>query len=260
MKELLVDLAGHERLRRRREVPHRLLGRAPGEDAHDGAVRSALGELGVWVRLHYVYPYPHVDEVIPLMAEGKRPALPRRAVPAREPAHPEAHEAARQRGEQARAHRGVARGVPGHHDPLHVHRRLSRRDRSASSRSCSRSSRRRSSIASAASPIRRSKARPPTRCPIPCPRRCRKSGARASWPRRQRISARAARAQGRHARCDVLVDEVEGARAIARSRGRCARDRRRRARDGGGKLAAGNVPRVRITGADEHDLDAVAIG
>ena len=32
---------------------------------------SALGDLGVWVRLHYVYPYPHVDDVIPLMAEGK---------------------------------------------------------------------------------------------------------------------------------------------------------------------------------------------
>ncbi len=32
---------------------------------------KALTELGVWVRLHYVYPYPHVDEVIPLMAEGK---------------------------------------------------------------------------------------------------------------------------------------------------------------------------------------------
>jgi ribosomal protein S12 methylthiotransferase len=31
----------------------------------------ALGQLGVWVRLHYVYPYPHVDEVIPLMAGGK---------------------------------------------------------------------------------------------------------------------------------------------------------------------------------------------
>ena len=31
----------------------------------------ALGEMGVWVRLHYVYPYPHVDEVIPLMAAGK---------------------------------------------------------------------------------------------------------------------------------------------------------------------------------------------
>jgi ribosomal protein S12 methylthiotransferase len=31
----------------------------------------ALGELGVWVRMHYVYPYPSVDELIPLMAEGK---------------------------------------------------------------------------------------------------------------------------------------------------------------------------------------------
>jgi ribosomal protein S12 methylthiotransferase len=30
----------------------------------------ALGQLGVWVRLHYVYPYPHVDDVIPLMADG----------------------------------------------------------------------------------------------------------------------------------------------------------------------------------------------
>ncbi|MRR49399.1 MAG: 30S ribosomal protein S12 methylthiotransferase RimO [Rhodocyclaceae bacterium] len=31
----------------------------------------ALGDLGVWVRLHYVYPYPSVDDLIPLMAEGK---------------------------------------------------------------------------------------------------------------------------------------------------------------------------------------------
>ena len=37
-----------------------------------GDLAVALGELaGVWVRLHYVYPYPHVDDVIPLMAEGK---------------------------------------------------------------------------------------------------------------------------------------------------------------------------------------------
>ncbi len=34
------------------------------------ALCEALGEFGVWVRLHYVYPYPHVDGVIPLMAEG----------------------------------------------------------------------------------------------------------------------------------------------------------------------------------------------
>ena len=32
---------------------------------------EALGEFGIWVRLHYAYPYPHVDKIIPLMAEGK---------------------------------------------------------------------------------------------------------------------------------------------------------------------------------------------
>jgi len=35
------------------------------------ALAQQLGELGIWVRMHYVYPYPHVDNVIPLMAEGK---------------------------------------------------------------------------------------------------------------------------------------------------------------------------------------------
>jgi ribosomal protein S12 methylthiotransferase len=32
---------------------------------------AALGELGVWIRMHYVYPYPHVDKVVGLMAEGR---------------------------------------------------------------------------------------------------------------------------------------------------------------------------------------------
>jgi ribosomal protein S12 methylthiotransferase len=45
-----------------------------------------LAELGVWVRLHYVYPYPHVDEIIPLMAQGK--VLPYLDVPFQH-AHPE---------------------------------------------------------------------------------------------------------------------------------------------------------------------------
>ena len=44
-----------------------------------------LGQLGVWVRLHYVYPYPHVDEIVPLMAEGK--ILPYLDVPLQH-AHP----------------------------------------------------------------------------------------------------------------------------------------------------------------------------
>jgi len=46
---------------------------------------KALAEMGIWVRLHYVYPYPHVDEIIPLMAEGK--VLPYLDVPFQH-AHP----------------------------------------------------------------------------------------------------------------------------------------------------------------------------
>ncbi len=39
--------------------------------AHITDLAAALGDLGVWVRLHYVYPYPHVRDLIPLMAEGR---------------------------------------------------------------------------------------------------------------------------------------------------------------------------------------------
>src|ERR1043165_8725148 len=38
--------------------------------AHRSDLTRELGKLGAWVRLHYVYPYPHVNDVIPLMAEG----------------------------------------------------------------------------------------------------------------------------------------------------------------------------------------------
>ncbi|OOG25986.1 ribosomal protein S12 methylthiotransferase [Thioalkalivibrio denitrificans] len=38
---------------------------------HVRELAEALGSLGVWVRLHYVYPYPHVDDLVPLMAEGR---------------------------------------------------------------------------------------------------------------------------------------------------------------------------------------------
>ncbi len=41
-----------------------------GIRAHMTDLARALGQTGAWVRLHYVYPYPHVDQVIPLMAEG----------------------------------------------------------------------------------------------------------------------------------------------------------------------------------------------
>jgi len=47
--------------------------------AHMTDLARELGRLGAWVRLHYVYPYPHVDQVIPLMAEGL--VLPYRDIP-----------------------------------------------------------------------------------------------------------------------------------------------------------------------------------
>ncbi len=39
--------------------------------AHITDLANRLGDLGVWVRLHYIYPYPHVDQLIPLMAQGR---------------------------------------------------------------------------------------------------------------------------------------------------------------------------------------------
>ena len=89
----------------------------------------ALADLGAWVRLHYVYPYPHVDEVIPLMAEGKllpyldvpfQHASPRILKLMKRPASVENNLA------RIRAWRAIC---PEHHDPQHFHRRLSRRNR-----------------------------------------------------------------------------------------------------------------------------------
>jgi len=54
-----VDIRHHPRMWKGEEVR-----------AHMTDLARELGKLGAWVRLHYVYPYPHVDQVIPLMAEG----------------------------------------------------------------------------------------------------------------------------------------------------------------------------------------------
>lgn len=45
--------------------------RGKSRRTHIQDLSEALGELGVWVRMHYIYPYPHVDKLIPLMAEDK---------------------------------------------------------------------------------------------------------------------------------------------------------------------------------------------
>ena len=88
----------------------------------------ALGEFGVWVRLHYVYPYPHVDEVIGLMADGK--VLPYLDIPFQHasPAvlkrmrRPAAQEETLERIEAWRD------SLPEPDAALDLHRRLSRRD------------------------------------------------------------------------------------------------------------------------------------
>ncbi len=67
---------------------------------------SALGELDAWVRLHYVYPYPHVDEVIPLMAEGK--ILPYLDIPFQH-ASPKVLKAMRRPGNQVKLTERIAK-------------------------------------------------------------------------------------------------------------------------------------------------------
>jgi ribosomal protein S12 methylthiotransferase len=116
------DQPGHLRLWRRPT------GRAGGT-ARSPIWRAIWASLGAWVRLHYVYPYPHVRELIPLMAEGRGAALSRHPVPARPSRHAQTHGAARRRGAHAGRDRRLARDLPRHHPALDLHRRLSGRDR-----------------------------------------------------------------------------------------------------------------------------------
>jgi ribosomal protein S12 methylthiotransferase len=67
---------------------------------------AELGSLGAWVRLHYVYPYPHVDEVLPLMAEGK--ILPYLDIPFQH-ASPAVLKAMRRPGHQGRTLERIAK-------------------------------------------------------------------------------------------------------------------------------------------------------
>ena len=171
-------LAGHERVRRRHPLPHGLLAGPPGEDADDRArdgarhARPRARRMGA-APLRLSVPARRRGDRADDGRSGARrsPPLSRRAVPAREPAHPEADEAPRECGRHAAPHRSVARGAAGPRASAARSSSASRARPSASSRSCSPSSRQRSSTASAASRIRRSTARARTRCPTRCPKR-----------------------------------------------------------------------------------------
>ena len=216
-----------------------------------------LGELGAWVRLHYVYPYPHVDDAIPLMAEGK--LLPYLDVPfqhgsasvlkrMRRPAHAE-NALARIRAWRAVCPELTIRssfivGFPGETEAefqeLLDWLEEAQLDRVGAFKY---------------SPVEGASANAIAPHVDPEAQEERLARFMASA---QRISAaRLATRIGREE--TVLVDAVEGAKAIARSRGDAPEI------DGvvrisrAGKLKVGEFARVRITGADDYDLKATPV-
>jgi ribosomal protein S12 methylthiotransferase len=217
----------------------------------------ALGELGAWVRLHYVYPYPHVDEVIPLMAEGKvlpyldvpfQHASPRILKLMKRPASTEKN-LERIRGWRASCPDLTIRstfiaGFPGEteaeFEELLQFLREARLDRVG---------------CFAYSPVEGAKA---NELPGALPEEVREER-QARFMQVQAAISRERLAQKVGRTMQVLVDEAQGTKAIARS-----------AADAPGidgvvrvKGARGAKPgdwlRVRIVASDDHDLDAVAL-
>jgi ribosomal protein S12 methylthiotransferase len=215
---------------------------------------KALGEMGIWVRLHYVYPYPHVDDVIPLMAEGKllpyldvpfQHASPRILKLMKRPANAENTLA------RIRAWRTICpditirstfiAGFPGETD-AEFEELLAFLDEAQLDRvGCF-----------AYSPVEGAAA---NALPDPVPQDVREDRQARFMQRQARISA--ARLQKKIGRTlDVLVDAVNGDTAVARSSADAPEI------DGvvriasGGKLAIGTFARVTVTAATEHDLHA----
>ena len=123
---------GHQRLRRRRPLSHRLLGRPAGQDAAALAVRAAGRDRGAPRRLGAAalrLSVPARRRRPAADGDGSDPSLPRRAVPAFAPRRAAPDEAAGERREEPRAAGALARDLPAARRPQHLHRRLPRRDR-----------------------------------------------------------------------------------------------------------------------------------
>jgi ribosomal protein S12 methylthiotransferase len=215
---------------------------------------NGLSELGAWVRLHYVYPYPHVDEVIPLMAQGKilpyldipfQHASPRILKLMKRPAHAE------KTLERIHAWRKVCPdltirstfivGFPGETDEefeqLLDFLREAQLDRVG---------------AFAYSPVEGARA---NELPDPVPEELKEDRLERFMEVQAEISA--AKLQKKIGRTlTVLVDEVNREGAIARSPADAPEiDGVVRIGDGQ-SLKPGQFAQVRVTGADEHDLAA----
>jgi len=215
---------------------------------------KALGEMGVWVRLHYVYPYPHVDDVIPLMAEGKllpyldvpfQHASPRILKLMKRPANAE-NTLARIKAWRAICPDITIRstfiaGFPGETD-AEFEELLAFLDEAQLDRvGCF-----------AYSPVDGAAA---NALPDPVPQDVREDRQARFMQTQARISA--ARLQRKIGQTiDVLVDAFEGDTAIARSSADAPEIDGVVRIAGGGRLKAGTFARVVVTGADAHDLDA----
>ncbi|HLW74149.1 MAG TPA: 30S ribosomal protein S12 methylthiotransferase RimO [Gammaproteobacteria bacterium] len=225
--------------------------------AHMTDLCAALGELGVWVRLHYVYPYPHVDEIIPLMAEGR--VLPYLDVPLQH-ASPRILKAMRRPAAGEKALRRIQDwrkvcpdltirstfivGFPGETDTdfeeLLAFVRAAELDRVG---------------CFAYSPVEGADANV---LPDAVPAALAEERRAAFMQAQAEVSrARLGRFLGR--RLKVLVDQAEGGQALARSFADAPEIDGVVRIAGAEKLKAGRFAEVRITGTDDYDLTAVPV-
>jgi ribosomal protein S12 methylthiotransferase len=215
---------------------------------------QALGDLGVWVRLHYVYPYPHVDDVIPLMAQGRvlpyldvpfQHASPRILKLMKRPANAENTlariKAWRQICPDITIRSTFIAGFPGETEE-EFRRLLDFLDEAQLDRvGCF-----------AYSPVEGAAAND---LPDPVPEDVRKARRARFMAAQERISAaRLARKVGRTLR--VLVDAVEDGVAIARSEADAPEIDGVVRVEGGGALRPGDFATVTVTAAQAHDLAA----
>jgi ribosomal protein S12 methylthiotransferase len=214
----------------------------------------ALGELGAWVRLHYVYPYPHVDEVVSLMSEGRilpyldvpfQHASPRILKLMKRPASTQKN-LERIRGWRAACPDITLRstfivGFPGETEREFEELLAFLQEAQLDRVGCF-----------AYSPVEGARA---NALPDPVPeavkeeRRERFMGVQAQISR-----ARLARKVGRVV--DILVDEVKGSKAVGRSAADAPEIDGVVQVDGARGLSVGQFAKVRITAAGEHDLAA----
>jgi len=218
---------------------------------------QALGELGVWVRLHYVYPYPHVDEVIPLMAGGKilpyldvpfQHASPRILKLMKRPASSEKNL------ERIRAWRASCSdltirstfiaGFPGETEREFEELLQFLRDADLDRVGCF-----------AYSPVEGAQA---NELPGALPEKVREER-RARFMEVQADISRAKLARKVGTTQQVIVDEVQGSAAVARSRADAPEIDGLVKVKGAKGAKVGEFLRVRITAAGEHDLAATVI-